>query len=100
MGLLQLAPARLLRLEQPSVLDSDDGLIGENLEQLDLSVNERSHLSASYHYRTDGLTGPYQRNCNDEKRPPYRAIRRGSQRICSGRYTYLPASPATTNPRD
>ena len=77
MGLLQLAPARLLRLEQPSVLDSDDGLIGENLEQLDLSVNERSHLSASYHYRTDGLTGPYQRNCNDEKRPPYRAIQRG-----------------------
>ena len=36
--LLQLALARLLRLEQPRVLDGDDGLVGEGLDQLDLLV--------------------------------------------------------------
>ena len=32
----QLARARLHLLEQPRVLDGDDGLVGEGLEQLDL----------------------------------------------------------------
>ena len=41
--LLQLACARLLLLEQPRVLDGDDGLVGEGLEQLDLLLGERLH---------------------------------------------------------
>src|SRR5262249_15643996 len=35
-------------LEQPRVLDGDDGLIGEGLEEFDLSVGERAYLCASY----------------------------------------------------
>src|SRR5262245_23615875 len=34
--LLQLALAGLLRLEQPCVLDGDDGLISKDLDELDL----------------------------------------------------------------
>ena len=33
-------------VEQPHVLDGDDGLIGEILDQLDLLVGERSNLLA------------------------------------------------------
>ena len=40
-GCLKLALARLLRLEQPRVLDGDDGLVGEGLDKLDLLVGER-----------------------------------------------------------
>ena len=41
--LLQLALARLHLLEQPRVLDGDDGLVGEGSQQLDLlSVNGRT----------------------------------------------------------
>jgi len=40
-GFCQLALARLLSLEQPRVLDGDDGLVGEGLDQLDLLVIER-----------------------------------------------------------
>ena len=36
----ELALARLHLLEQPRVLDGDDGLVGEGLEQLDLLVGE------------------------------------------------------------
>ena len=52
----QLALARLLRLEQPRVLDGDDGLVGESLEQLDLAVGERANLGASDGDHADGLT--------------------------------------------
>ena len=38
----QLARARLLGLEQPRVLDGDDGLVGEGLHQLDLPFAEGS----------------------------------------------------------
>ena len=34
----EITRPRLHLLEQPRVLDSDDGLIGERLEQLDLSI--------------------------------------------------------------
>src|SRR5262249_9690851 len=43
-GFLQLALARLLCLEQPCVLDGDDGLVGEGLDQLDLLISEWSYL--------------------------------------------------------
>jgi len=39
-GLPELALARLLRLEQPRVLDGDDGLVGEGAEQSDLRLVE------------------------------------------------------------
>ena len=41
----QVAVARLQLLEQPHVLDGDDGLVGEGLEQLDLLVGEGSGLA-------------------------------------------------------
>ena len=34
-------------LEQPHVLDGDDGLIGEGFEQLDLRRGEGAHLDAT-----------------------------------------------------
>ena len=47
--------AGLELLEQPDVLDGDDGLVGEGLEQLDLLVRERPGLGASDGDRADGL---------------------------------------------
>ena len=43
---LQIVRAFVAPLEQPDILDRDDGLIGEGLEQLDLLVGERAHLLA------------------------------------------------------
>src|SRR5262249_47525193 len=40
-GFAQVARARLYLVEQPHVLDSDDGLVGEGLDQLDLLIGER-----------------------------------------------------------
>ena len=40
----QLAVALLQLLEQPRVLDGDDGLVGEGLQQRDLLVGERLDL--------------------------------------------------------
>ena len=37
------AVARLQLREQPDVLDGDDGLVGEGLEQLDVTVREGAH---------------------------------------------------------
>ena len=42
----QLAVALLQLLEQPGVLDGDDGLVGERLEQRDLPVGERAALGS------------------------------------------------------
>ena len=42
-------------VEQPRVLDGDDGLAGEILDQLDLLVGERSDLLAVDTDRTDQL---------------------------------------------
>src|SRR4030095_2258305 len=39
--------ARLERLEQPDVLDGDDGLVGEGLHELDLRGRERLDLASS-----------------------------------------------------
>ena len=40
-GLLELPRARLLLLEQPRVLDGDDGLVGESRHKLNLLLRER-----------------------------------------------------------
>ena len=43
----ELARALLLRLEQPHVLDRDDGLIGERRQKSDVLLLERSHLGTA-----------------------------------------------------
>ena len=52
-GFLQLVLARLFGLEQPRVLDGDDGLVGEGLEQIDLPIGKVPRLR------------PHQYNCPD-----------------------------------
>src|SRR5262249_48619091 len=42
----KLTGSRLHFLEQPRVLDGDDGLVGEGFEQFDLSVGKRAYLGA------------------------------------------------------
>jgi hypothetical protein len=54
--LLKLAFARLLSLEQPRVLDGDDDLVGEYLEQFNLSINEWADSGPSDCNRADDLT--------------------------------------------
>src|SRR6516164_2476698 len=53
--LLQLPFACLFRLEQPRVLDGDDGLVGESLEQGHLVWSEWLHLEPPQHNCPDGL---------------------------------------------
>src|SRR5262249_31996406 len=43
----QLCIPRLLRFEQPRVLDGDDSLVGEDLEELDLTFGEQSYFGSS-----------------------------------------------------
>src|SRR5262245_4352152 len=61
-SLLKLALARLLRLEQPRVLDGDDGLVGEGLKQVNLSVGERASLDAADSKHADSRVGTDQRD--------------------------------------
>src|SRR5262245_43830942 len=42
----QLAFARLLRLEQPRVLDGNHGLVGEGSDYLDLAFNEWAYFGS------------------------------------------------------
>ena len=46
-GLRQLGIARLQFLEQPHVLDGDDGLVGEGLEECDLALREGPRRAAA-----------------------------------------------------
>src|SRR5262245_28511159 len=55
---LQLSLARLLCLEQPRVLDGDDGLVGEGLQQVNLTLSKRMHLQSAQHDCSDGLSSP------------------------------------------
>src|SRR5262249_38139777 len=54
-GLGQLAVPRLQLLEQPDVLDGDDGLVGERLQQADLCIGEDTGLPPADSDRPDGL---------------------------------------------
>src|SRR6516165_2623197 len=45
---LKFALARLLRLEQPRILDGDDSLVREDLEKRDLLVTEGADLVAPH----------------------------------------------------
>src|SRR5262249_23600435 len=49
----QLACALLLSLEQPHVLDGDDGLIGKCRNQFDVLVVERPHRATAHQDDTD-----------------------------------------------
>src|SRR5262249_13957447 len=49
-------------VEQPRVLDGDDGLGGEVLDQFDLLVREWLHLGTTDCEHTDGLVLPQQRD--------------------------------------
>ena len=63
--LLQLALARLLRREQPRVLDGDHGLIGERLQQLDLLACERSRALLVQGDEADLLAIAKERSADD-----------------------------------
>src|SRR6266478_101442 len=59
---LQLARLRLHLLEQPHVLDGDDGLVGEGLQQCDLLVREGFHRRPIHRKCPDGNTLAQHRN--------------------------------------
>ena len=52
---MQLALAGLLRLEQPRVLDGDDGLVGKCVDELNLAFGERAHFGAPDYDHANGL---------------------------------------------
>ena len=53
-GFAQLCVALLEFLEQPHVLDGDDGLVGEGFEKRDLLIGEWANFGATDHNRPDG----------------------------------------------
>src|SRR5262245_13075766 len=61
-GFSQLALASLLRLEQPRVLDGDDGLVRKGIDELDLAFGERAHFGAPYQDHPNCLTCVDQRD--------------------------------------
>ena len=45
-------------LEQPNILDGNNGLGGEGFKKLDLFFGKRTHFSPANDYRTDGAPLP------------------------------------------
>src|SRR5262249_28952814 len=60
----ELARARLHLVEQPHVLDGDDGLVGEGLEQLDLLRTEGPRFGAAHHEGPDDDSLAQQRHAD------------------------------------
>jgi hypothetical protein len=56
-------------LDQPCVLNGDDGLVGEGSEEIDLSVGEAASLGASDRNCADGLGGADQRDAQHRAEP-------------------------------
>src|SRR6516225_389074 len=71
-GLLLQRFAQLV--QQPRVLDGDDGLGGKVLDELDLLVRDWLHLGTTDCEHTDGLVLPQQRD--GQNRPVAKANRR------------------------
>ena len=71
-GLLLQRFAQLV--EQPRVLDGDDGLVGEVADQLDLLVGERPHLLSIDADRADQLILLEHRHVSRVRAPPSSAI--------------------------
>src|SRR5262245_36053326 len=61
-GFLQLLRSRLHLLKKTRVLDGYDGLVGENLEQLNLSIGEGANLGAPNGDQANGLARTDQRD--------------------------------------
>jgi hypothetical protein len=55
-------------LKKPGIFDGDDGLVGEGLEQIDLSVGERADLGASKANHADN------RACLNQRDRQYGAV--------------------------
>jgi len=51
----EIARARVQFVEQPDILDRNDGLIGEGLEQIDLRLQKRRDLAAHHGDRPDRI---------------------------------------------
>src|SRR5262249_44488178 len=64
----QVAVARLQFLEQPYVLDGDDGLVGEGLQKLDVLVGEGTRILPRAH--RDGSDGDAVAQHGDGERTP------------------------------
>jgi hypothetical protein len=62
---LQFLRPRLHLLEQSSVLDGDQGLIGEGSNQRDLVLSERLNDAVEEYDRTNDLAVPQQRNAEN-----------------------------------
>src|SRR5262249_23281094 len=58
----EVAVPRLQFLEQPHILDGDDRLVGEGLEESDLTLAEEASPGAAEHDRADRDTFSYQRD--------------------------------------
>ena len=58
----QFCVALLNLFEQPHVLNSDDGLIGESFEQRDLFIRERSNFTSPQAHHANRRTLPQQRH--------------------------------------
>ena len=108
-SLAQFCVALLDLLEQPHVLDGDDGLGGEGLEQLDLLVGERTNFRSANHNRPDGSTLPQQRrgkysarSTDSDGGPWTPEIRFRTPPLCHGRESSVRSSialPGRRRPR-
>ena len=79
---LQLARPRLHLVEQPHVLDRDDGLVGEGRDELDLLVGERLHLVRGRADDADRDRPPRSSgtpSCVRSRRPPLASRRVGNR---------------------
>src|SRR5262245_25158594 len=72
--LCQLTIAGLQLLEQPHVLDGDDGLVGKGLEQGNLPLREEAHLGAAEVDRADS-DAPFAQQWNAQDRAEAQAPR-------------------------
>ena len=70
---VKVAVARLELLEQPHVLDGDDGLIGEGLEERDLGLREGPRRVAIDDDRADGAPSRSIGTASMARKPPARA---------------------------
>jgi len=73
---LDLSCSSLLCLEQPRVLNGDDGLVGEGLDKCNLIVSECTSITACDSDRPDRLPSAHQRHA--EKAPETSHARRFS----------------------
>src|SRR6516165_10611981 len=100
---LQVAGARLDLFEQPDVRNRDDGLVGEHLDRLDLTLRERLKVRLAQHDRADDLTfvqkRRHQKRARTAKAYPALAQLRNfiHQRWRNGACAFLGITANTTN---